>query len=399
MLLTLSVQCSDENEVENPIVNPDEQEVVADHTLLVYIAGENSLSMYADPNIKAMQQGLLNADSTLHLIIFEDNQKLSQSLLFRLERNGEKIDTVMIAEYADLNSADPDVMREVVRTAFATNPARHNGVVLWSHAMSWIPSANFAAQSRATDSMRGKVAYFGQDNSSYMELWDLRSALEAAPHLDYILVDACFFSTVEVAYELRGVTDYIMAAPTEVFGTGYPYQNMLPILTEINDDNVEAKLVEAAGIFQQTYGSNGTLSVIRTSGMETLAQQWVASHAQYPEVWAEIQESPKTWFNSLQHYGRNRVGALYYYYDFADLLNQVAAKGGAEAAQTDVSDAVAFSFYSPIFTDNSEALYINTCCGLGVSVPEMFSLCSNASRLKAAYPYTQWGQLTTDTSN
>jgi hypothetical protein len=409
MSLMLFVQCKDDEEEPQPPVVV-EKDPVADHTLLVYIAGENSLSGYCDPNVRAMQQGLLAADSTLNLVVFEDNQKLSQSLLFRLERHEEKIDTVTIATFdEDLNSADYEVMAQVVQLAFDACPARHNGVVLWSHAMSWIPSTEFDSKvangATAVKSEPDETAaavtkaatnrtYFGQDNTSYMELWDLRKALEAGPHLDYILVDACFFSAVEVAYELRGVTDYIMAAPTEVFGTGYPYSKMLPVLTQINDDNVEEKLVEAAKCFQAVYGTNGTLTVARTSGMEQLAQLWLDSRQKYPEVWEDVAAHPNDWFYKLQKYGRRRVGAYYYYYDFADLLDQVAAEAGATDTQTDVSAAVAFEFHSDIFTDGSEAINIRTCCGFSVSIPELFQLASNASRLNAGYPYTLWGQMT-----
>ncbi len=405
MSLMLFVQCEDDDEVvepQPPVV--EEQDPVADHTLLVYIAGENSLSGYCDPNVRAMQQGLLAADSTLNLVVFEDNQKLSQSLLFRLVRHGEKIDTVTIATFDDLNSADYEVMEQVVQLAFNTCPARHNGVVLWSHAMSWIPSTEFDSKvaNTATALKRESAAtrsatpptYFGQDNTSYMELWDLRKALEVGPHLDYILVDACFFSTVEVAYELRGVADYIMAAPTEVFGTGYPYAEMLPVLTQINDDNLEEKLIEAAKCFEAEYGSNGTLTVARTAGMEQLAQLWIESRSKYPEIWEDIAANPNDWFFNLQKYGRRRVGAYYYFYDFADLLDQVAVAAGAADPRTDVSAAVAFEFHSDVFTDGLEAINIRTCCGLGVSIPELFQLASNSSRLKAGYPYTLWGQRT-----
>jgi hypothetical protein len=392
MMFFLSVQCTDDEE-EEPIVPQQDVCRTADHTLLVYIAGENSLSGYADPNIRLMEQGLLKADSALHLIIFEDNQKLSKSLLFRVDRHDETLDTVQIATFdEDLDSADPEVMKQVVQLAFADSPASIKGLVLWSHAMSWIPSTNFQTPSRAEDGPNRMPAYFGQDNTDYMELWELREALEAGPHLDYILVDACFFSMAEVAYELRGVTDYMMAAPTEVFGAGYPYQNVIPLLTQMNASNREEKLTEAAKAFQAEYGTNGTLSLLRTAGTESLMEQWRASRAKYPEVWAAMEMSPTTWFTRLQHFGRRRVGALYYFYDFADVLDQVAAEAGDSTYQTDVSATVAYEFHSSVFTDYSEELRIRTCCGLGVSIPELFQLATNCDRMTAGYPMTQWGR-------
>jgi hypothetical protein len=421
MLGLLLVQCSDNTEEEPLPQVVDDSDAVADHTLLVYIAGDNSLSGYADNNIRLMEKGLLKADSSLNLIVFEDNQKLNKSILFRLERHNEKLDTVQVADLGgDLDSADPEVMKRVVKLAFANSPAKHNGVILWSHGMSWIPSSSFTASASRTgnesadndadDSSVGAdaaedtcgsqpskmAAYFGQDidYSDYMELWELRSALEEAPHLDYILVDACYFSTVEVAYELRGVTDYLLAAPTEVFGTGFPYQNILSVLPTMNDDNRESVLTDVALAFQNEYGSNGTLALVRTAAMEQVMTHWLESRERYAQVWAKMQNSPKVWFNRLQRYGRNRVGALYYFYDFADVLNQVAAEAGDSTYQADVSDAVAWEYHSAIFTDYMEPLTINTSCGLGVSVPELFQLASNSAKMTEAYPLTQWGAAT-----
>ncbi len=41
--------------------------------------------------------------------------------------------------------------------------------------------------------------------------------------MDYILFDDCYMSSIEVAYDLKDVTDYLIASPTEVMVYGYPY--------------------------------------------------------------------------------------------------------------------------------------------------------------------------------
>jgi hypothetical protein len=385
VLTALSVQCHEDDDSKT-VTDP---ETTQRHTLLVYIAGDNSLSRYADPNIRLMQQGLLQRDSTLNLIIFNDNYDLVRSQLYELRAHEGKIDTTIIATFdTDLNSADAAVMRQVVNLAFTHSETELNGLVLWSHAMSWIPSENYSSSPA-----QRAPAYFGQDGSSYMELWDMHDALADGPHLDYILVDACFFSTAEVAYELRDVTDYLVAAPTEVFGTGYPYQNVLPILDEMTADNREEVLTRVVKAFQEEYVTNGTLTLTRTAGMSTLAKQWADSREKYPEVWASIAANPVDWHERLQRYGRRRVGAYYYYYDFADLLEQVAAEAG-HPETIDVSEAVVYEYHSSLFTDYYEPLPINTCCGIGVSVPELFQLATNATKLSSAYTLTQWGKET-----
>ena len=124
-------------------------ETKADHTLLIYIAGDNSLSSNCKDNIKLMKKGLLNSPDDINLLIYKDNRDTGDGLpvLFQLKRtydkktNAAKIDTVYIQRYTqDLNSCDPSVMAEVVNTAFKSFNTTVKGMELWSHGLSWIPS-------------------------------------------------------------------------------------------------------------------------------------------------------------------------------------------------------------------------------------------------------------------
>lgn len=44
--------------------------------------------------------------------------------------------------------------------------------------------------------------------------------------MEYILFDDCYMSSLEVAYELRHVTNYMIACPTEVMVFGMPYSTI-----------------------------------------------------------------------------------------------------------------------------------------------------------------------------
>ena len=48
------------------------------------------------------------------------------------------------------------------------------------------------------------------------------------PHFDFIMFDACFMMSVEVAYEVRNYTDYYIGSPTENPGPGAPYDKVVP---------------------------------------------------------------------------------------------------------------------------------------------------------------------------
>ena len=63
----------------------------------------------------------------------------------------------------------------------------------------------------------------GADGNRYMNISDLVTILsaDAVPHFDFVLFDACFMQSIEVAYALRNFTDYYIGSPTEIPGPGH----------------------------------------------------------------------------------------------------------------------------------------------------------------------------------
>ena len=49
-------------------------------------------------------------------------------------------------------------------------------------------------------------------------------------HTDYILFDACYMGNVETAYELKDVTDFLVASSMEISSMGVPYRQAAPYL-------------------------------------------------------------------------------------------------------------------------------------------------------------------------
>lgn len=404
VLLTVSsfLQCSEDKE-------PDFQKPAA-HTLLVYIAGDNNLADIANRNIRSMQQGLLDSGDNLNLLIFKDNgSKIEKPALFQLRSNKHQgIDTLYIAQYDySIDATSPEVMRAVLDDAFSLYHTPLNGIVLWSHAMSWIPSPTFRPASAVTapavtslgvSGPQAAPAYFGQDRNNYMELWELRSVLEEIPALDYILMDACHFASAETAYELKDVARYLLAAPTEIMGNGFPYRKVVPILARMKKSEIESALVETAQAFAEEYSDNGTISLIDMAGIENLADRYAFFRHRHADILTDMATSPTTWHSKLQRYGRRRTGALYYFYDFEDAIRQIADQAEGNDADNDVTailDAlnyiIRYTYHSEDFSDGRENLHIDRSCGMTVSLPELFQLSENSLSLASAYPLTRWG--------
>lgn len=193
-------------------------------TVLVYIAGNNSLGRYgfAEEDMKEMIEGMKNTDGTDNnlLVYFADYNKTAKLVrLIKNEKGEVKQETIM--HYDKQNSVSVDVMKDVFQTTFSNYPAKSYGVVFWSHGEGWL---NYQKPS---------TRWWGQDVDSEdccMNIPDLHAALTVAPHFDFILFDACFMQSVEVAYELKDRADYIIGSPTEIPAPGAPYQKVVPAM-------------------------------------------------------------------------------------------------------------------------------------------------------------------------
>ncbi|MCD8184836.1 MAG: clostripain-related cysteine peptidase [Bacteroides sp.] len=164
--------------------------------------------------------------SQYNLLVYVDWNN-SAPALYLLTKNAKgEVEKQVIKKYDEQASTDPSVLQEVMTRAFTGYPAESYGLVLWSHGEGWIPSPLPVARKIST-------RWIGQDttnDTTYLNIADIASVLSGFPHLDFILIDACFGQSIELAYELRNYTDYIIGSPTEIPGPGADYTVVVPAM-------------------------------------------------------------------------------------------------------------------------------------------------------------------------
>ncbi len=221
--------------------------VVAQRTVLVYVAADNDLLSFAFDDLKEMKEGMRNIkESDLHLLAYVDTG--SSARLVNFVNVGGEVQEEIIREYGDRNSVGVTEMREVFNDVFA-NPAflaESYGLVFWSHADGWIPYENPSTRWIGVDKT---------GNKDYrMNLADFVQVLQESPHLDFIFFDACFMLSIEVAYELRHYTDFYIASPTENPGPGAPYNVLVPLMYA---DNAAYRMADANFRYYQGLYNDG----------------------------------------------------------------------------------------------------------------------------------------------
>ena len=194
-------------------------------TVIVYISGENNLVSNISADLAEMAEGSKQLSDDEKLIAFVDGYGLP----YIIEFNNGKRDTIMRYDQ-DFYASDPEMFYDIIRKIESQYPTTNNNyaLVLWGHGDGWVVKDSVASSAKA----RGQRRAYGQDvgydikpsqGEKWMNITQMARVLERLPRFRYIMADCCCFITVENAYELRNVADFLIGSPAETPNLGAPY--------------------------------------------------------------------------------------------------------------------------------------------------------------------------------
>ena len=340
-LLFSLIACKEEDD------NPMKARGSYDRTVLVYIAGENNLSQSISDDLNEMRAGSKDIGSNNVLAVYVDaSGKDSLPYIARIA-DGEIVDKYIYP--TDPLSSDPDVMAQILGNVSSRYPALEYGLVLWGHGSGFVGEDSVAYTPRRAFGVDN-----GENTSSDQGKWinipTLAKVLQDwGHHLKFIFGDNCYFQSIETAYELRHVADYLIGSPAEIPGRGAPYNTVVKSMFSQSDDFYKA-IVDS--YFQQTipvsydgwnsYTARVALSVIRTSELEQLAQSTRV-------LLTKMDPTTSPNLTSLLYYGRyyyiperKRVDT---YYDMNDYFLHHANTEDYDTWKTSYDRAVIYKVY------------------------------------------------------
>ena len=177
-------------------------------------------------------------------------------------------------------SVSPQRMQQVINDVKEIAPANDYGLILWSHANGWLQNGITSKSIIPNESK--KPLTFGDDRGNHMNITTLSDVI-SDEGFSFIYFDCCLMASIEVVYQLRYATPYIIASATETPADGMPYDYNLPLLFADT-----AKLKEACiSTFDYYNCQNGslkscTISLIDTRNIEDLAQATAAIYSTHP---------------------------------------------------------------------------------------------------------------------
>ena len=280
------------------------------HLLLVYMVGDNNLNNFAFEKIEALQRGF-HASPGNRLLIYNDSG-FAPSLI-EIVNNQKR----HVSSYGnDTNSADPAVLARVINEIKAKYPAQSYGLILFSHAGGWLPKGYLTTPRSAS----GARTIF-QDKENEMELPDFSAAIPDKV-FNYIIIEACYMAGIEVAYELKNKTEYIVASSSEIVDPGFlfAYEHGLdllfadtPNLTQFTDlaYNYLNQNTNADPEYGKYLYSSATFSIIKTDEIDNLAA-FVRDNCDW---------SKKVDFSLVQDFGQTKYRNLFF--DFEGVYSQL----------------------------------------------------------------------------
>ena len=322
--------------------------------VIIYMAADNGLSEDAWNNITEIQRVYKN--KSVKLIVFIDSKDDLPHILL-IEQGGAKL----IKTYHEFNSADATYMKHIVMGIIEMYPAASYGLVLWSHGTSWLPAG---VQLRS----------FGDDNGRQIDIWALAAALPVK--FDFMLFDACLMGSVEVVYELRNKTDFIIASSTDIIYKGFPYEWVIPELTSVEPDLRKV----ASAHFDFYNGMQGELrsasvTLINTRELEKLAT-----------VTGQFITGRKF---DLEFFDRTSVQRLdlyieQYTFDFLDFLEKAFPEADTNPLKAQLGKTVLYKAHTPRFIEEYDIL---TYCGLSCYIPHPLR-----DDLNKSYQQLEWNR-------
>ena len=237
-------------------------------TILVHMSADNNLYRFGLEDLNEMEAGVPEGGDVNVYVLF-DGIKNGDSAIYKVKRDtgknttiiSEKVDaTGVIPASNEIDSGSVDVGVKFLQWAAKNAPADHTMVAYWDHG-----SGVFAAGNPITKS-------FGHDDAgTHMNTNDL-TTLGAAFHkaagkpLSVVGFDACLMAHGEIAYQLKGNADYLVASEELEPGKGWDYGMWLNAVGNLNSKTPAAVTSALVDTYGKSYGPGGS----QTSGRDEI---------------------------------------------------------------------------------------------------------------------------------
>lgn len=244
-------------------------------TVLVYIAGDNSLAPYVHLDIEEMQK--IGSNENVNILAYvssaDDSGKWTRALVIN------KGQTFQDGADMDKDSGKAQTAIDALSWAHTKFPSDNFVVVFWNHGSGPLNrnglTTTFFGKPWGTPADRAFC--YDDTTGSYFTDQDLRAVLAYSVNMrnklvDIVAFDACLMANVEVAYAVQSYAKYLVASEQTIPGEGYPYDTVLSMAAKpkLSIPKMVADMVKDYGVLYSSSTSDYTLSGIDLSQLPSL---------------------------------------------------------------------------------------------------------------------------------
>lgn len=308
LLIVVGVSCSNGDSPDGP----DVPVTPVGQTVFMFFPWSNSLLSDFRRTVEDMQTVVAQRSMKDERIMVFMATSEREAVLFELKKQNGRCLTDTLRRYSDRPFTSRQWLTSLFSEVMTLAPASRYGMVVGCHGLAWVPvqgqrnaQKRLGSQERIDEEdnlyKKERIDKEGDDLMHFevqgpvttrfiggtypetqIETTDLADAMaDAGFHTEYILFDACYMSSVEVAYELKDVTHYLIASPTEVLSYGYPYITMgKHLLGTPNYKGIVDSFISFYSSYNLPYGTVAVTDCTQLDALAAIAQQINAADAE-----------------------------------------------------------------------------------------------------------------------
>lgn len=310
LLIVVGVSCSNGDSPDGP----DAPVTPVGQTVFMFFPWSNSLLSDFRRTVEDMQTVVAQRSMKDERIMVFMATSEHEAVLFELKKQNGRCLTDTLRRYSDRPFTSRQWLTSLFSEVMTLAPASRYGMVVGCHGLAWVPvqgqrnaRKRLGSQERIDEEdnlyKEERIDKEGEPNDlmhfevqgpvttrfiggtypeTQIETTDLADAMaDASFHTEYILFDACYMSSVEVAYELKDVTHYLIASPTEVLSYGFPYITMgKHLLGTPNYKGIADSFISFYSSYNLPYGTVAVTDCTQLDALAAIAQQINAADAE-----------------------------------------------------------------------------------------------------------------------
>lgn len=310
LFIVVGVSCSNGDSPDGP----DVPVTPVGQTVFMFFPWSNSLLSDFRRTVEDMQTVVAERSMKNERIMVFMATSEHEAVLFELKKQNGRCLTDTLRRYSDRPFTSRQWLTSLFSEIMTLAPASRYGMVVGCHGLAWVPvqgqrnaRKRLGSQEKIDEEdnlyKKERIDKEGEPNDlmhfevqgpvttrfiggtypeTQIETTDLADAMaDAGFHTENILFDACYMSSVEVAYELKDVTHYLIASPTEVLSYGFPYITMgKHLLGTPNYKGIVDSFISFYSSYNLPYGTVAVTDCTQLDALAAIAQQINAAAAE-----------------------------------------------------------------------------------------------------------------------